>query len=51
MDKAVKISKERFQELYRKLITIRRFEEKVDEFFRQGKVIGAVLAAIRLPLC
>jgi acetoin:2,6-dichlorophenolindophenol oxidoreductase subunit alpha len=36
------VSTERAEELYRKMYTIRRFEEKVDEFFRKGKVYGAV---------
>ena len=39
-------SEARFEELYRKLLTIRRFEEKVDEFFRQGKVYGAVHTSV-----
>jgi TPP-dependent pyruvate/acetoin dehydrogenase alpha subunit len=46
MGKAVEISRDRFRVLYRKLMTIRRFEEKVDEFFRQGKVIGAVHTSV-----
>jgi pyruvate dehydrogenase E1 component alpha subunit len=46
MGKAAEISGDRFRVLYRKLMTIRRFEEKVDEFFRQGKVIGAVHTSV-----
>ena len=46
MGKKGEISRERFRELYRKLITIRRFEEKVDEFFQKGKVIGAVHTSV-----
>ena len=46
MGKTTEISKERFRELYRKLMTIRRFEEKVDEFFRQGKITGAVHTSV-----
>lgn len=46
MGKTAEISKEKFRELYKKLITIRMFEEKVDEFFRQGKVIGAVHTSV-----
>ena len=46
MDITKKIPKERFRELYRKLMTIRRFEEKVDEFFRQGKITGAVHTSV-----
>ena len=46
MRKTGAISKEWFRELYRKLLTIRRFEEKVDEYFRQGKVYGAVHTSV-----
>lgn len=46
MTKASQISKKRFRELYRKLMTIRFFEEKVDELFRKGKIIGAVHTSI-----
>lgn len=40
------LSKEKFLELYRKLMVIRRFEEKVDELFRAGKVTGAVHTSV-----
>ncbi len=46
MGKTTEISKEKFREWYRKLMTIRRFEEKVDEFFRQGKITGAVHTSV-----
>ena len=46
MARTVEVSKEKFREWYRKLMTIRRFEEKVDEFFRQGKVVGAVHTSV-----
>ncbi|MFH1931766.1 MAG: thiamine pyrophosphate-dependent dehydrogenase E1 component subunit alpha [Pseudomonadota bacterium] len=46
MTKASQISKKRFRELYRKLMTIRCFEEKVDELFRKGKIIGAVHTSV-----
>jgi pyruvate dehydrogenase E1 component alpha subunit len=46
MDITKKIPKEKFREWYRKLMTIRRFEEKVDEFFRQGKITGAVHTSV-----
>ena len=40
MNKKSDLSKEKFLEFYRQLMTVRRFEEKVDDFFRQGKVVG-----------
>jgi len=40
------ISKDRAKGLYRKVMTVRRFEEKIDELFRQGKVIGAVHTSV-----
>jgi len=40
------ISKDRAKDLYRKVMTVRRFEEKIDELFRQGKVIGAVHTSV-----
>ena len=46
MDKKADLSKEKFLELYRKLMVIRRFEEKVDELFRAGKVTGAVHTSV-----
>ena len=46
MGKTTEVSKEKFREWYRKLMTIRRFEEKVDEFFRQGKITGAVHTSV-----
>ena len=46
MGKTTETSKEKFREWYRKLMTIRRFEEKVDEFFRQGKITGAVHTSV-----
>lgn len=46
MAKTTEMSRERFRELYRRLMTVRRFEEKVDEFFRQGKVTGAVHTSV-----
>jgi TPP-dependent pyruvate/acetoin dehydrogenase alpha subunit len=46
MAKTQEIPKERYREWYRKLMTIRRFEEKVDEFFRAGKISGAVHTSV-----
>ncbi len=46
MSGGTKISKKQFHELYRKLTTIRLFEEKVDELFRQGKIPGAVHTSV-----
>ena len=46
MDKKADLSKENFLELYRKLMVIRLFEEKVDELFRAGKVTGAVHTSV-----
>lgn len=46
MRKQGKVSKESFSELYRKLFLIRRFEEKVDELFRQGKIYGSVHTSV-----
>ena len=46
MDLEVKVSEERFLNLYRKLSMIRRFEEKVDELFRQGKIKGAIHVSV-----
>jgi pyruvate dehydrogenase E1 component alpha subunit len=46
MGKTTETSKEKYREWYRKLMTIRRFEEKVDEFFRQGKITGAVHTSV-----
>ena len=40
------VSKERVSELYRKLVLIRRFEEKVDEMFRKGKIYGSVHTSV-----
>lgn len=46
MDLERKVSEERFLNLYRKLSMIRRFEEKVDELFRQGKIKGAIHVSV-----
>lgn len=46
MNKNQKIPKKRLLEMYRKLMTIRLFEEKVDELFRQGKIPGAVHTSV-----
>jgi TPP-dependent pyruvate/acetoin dehydrogenase alpha subunit len=46
MAKQSGLPKEKFLEFYRQLMTVRRFEEKVDEFFRQGKVVGAVHTSV-----
>ena len=37
---------ERARDLYRKLSTVRQFEEKVDELFREGKIFGTVHTSI-----
>lgn len=42
MSRIPKISKERLRDLYKRLLTVRRFEEKVDELFRQGTIYGTV---------
>ena len=46
MDKKSEFLKRKIPWFYRKLMTIRNFEEKVDEFFRQGKVFGAVHTSV-----
>lgn len=46
MDLERKVSEERFLNLYRKLSMIRRFEEKVDELFRQGRIKGAIHVSV-----
>jgi pyruvate dehydrogenase E1 component alpha subunit len=46
MDLEVKVSEEQFLNLYRKLSIIRRFEEKVDELFRQGRIKGAIHVSV-----
>ena len=46
MDLEVKVSEEQFLNLYRKLSMIRRFEEKVDELFRQGRIKGAIHVSV-----
>ncbi|MFH1090852.1 MAG: thiamine pyrophosphate-dependent dehydrogenase E1 component subunit alpha [Pseudomonadota bacterium] len=46
MSKKAKISPERAGHLYRKLMTVRFFEEKVDEFFRSGKIPGTVHTSV-----
>lgn len=40
------ITKAKFLEWYRQLMIIRRFEEKVDELFRAGKITGAVHTSV-----
>jgi pyruvate dehydrogenase E1 component alpha subunit len=46
MNRSGIISKERARDLYRKLSTVRQFEEKVDELFREGKIFGTVHTSI-----
>jgi pyruvate dehydrogenase E1 component alpha subunit len=46
MAKQSGLPREKSLEFYRQLMTVRRFEEKVDEFFRQGKVVGAVHTSV-----
>jgi len=46
MGKTKEMPKERYREWYRKLMTVRRFEEKVDELFRAGKITGAVHTSV-----
>ncbi|MEE9611937.1 MAG: thiamine pyrophosphate-dependent dehydrogenase E1 component subunit alpha [Desulfatiglandales bacterium] len=46
MNKNQKLPQKRSLEMYRKLMTIRLFEEKVDELFRQGKIPGAVHTSV-----
>jgi len=46
MGKAGEVSRERVSELYKKLVLVRRFEEKVDELFRQGKIYGSVHTSV-----
>jgi len=46
MDLEVKVSEEQFLNLYRKLSMIRRFEEKVDELFRQSRIKGAIHVSV-----
>jgi len=42
----MEISKERLRDLYKKLVMVRRFEEEVDELFRQGKIYGSVHTSV-----
>jgi pyruvate dehydrogenase E1 component alpha subunit len=46
MDLERKVSEAQFLNLYRKLSMIRRFEEKVDELFRQGRIKGAIHVSV-----
>jgi pyruvate dehydrogenase E1 component alpha subunit len=46
MAKTPKLSKKRALDLYRKLMTVRRFEEKVDELFRAGVIYGTVHVSV-----
>ena len=41
-----KLSKVRSRTIYRKLALIRRFEEKVDELFKQGIIKGAIHVSV-----
>ena len=46
MRKSAVLTKDNYFNLYEKLMTIRLFEEKVDELFCQAKIIGAVHTSI-----
>ena len=46
MGNLAETSKDRLRDLYKKLLTVRRFEEKVDELFRQGKIYGTVHTSV-----
>ena len=46
MAKKEGIPKKRGKDLYRKFMTVRRFEEKVDELFRQGKIPGTIHTSV-----
>ncbi|MFH1931493.1 MAG: thiamine pyrophosphate-dependent enzyme [Pseudomonadota bacterium] len=46
MTKKGKIPKKKVKDLYRRIMTIRLFEEKVDELFKMGKILGAMHTSI-----
>ncbi|MBW2057288.1 MAG: pyruvate dehydrogenase (acetyl-transferring) E1 component subunit alpha [Deltaproteobacteria bacterium] len=46
MSEIRKISESRLRELYKRLLMVRRFEEKVDELFRKGKIYGTVHVSV-----
>jgi pyruvate dehydrogenase E1 component alpha subunit len=46
MSKRTEIPKERLRDLYKKVLLVRRFEEKVDELFRQGIIYGTVHTSV-----
>lgn len=46
MKKNSKISKKSYRDYYRKVMTIRKFEEAVDELFQNGKISGAVHTSV-----
>ena len=41
-----RMSKKRYLEIYRKLLLVRKFEEKVDELFRAGVIYGTVHTSV-----
>ena len=42
------LSEERLHELFREMLLIRRFEEKVEERFRAGELPGFLLSLIHI---
>ena len=46
MAKTAKVSKKKYLDLYRKVMLIRKFEEKVDELYQKAIVVGAVHTSI-----
>ena len=46
MSNKSRIGRDRILDLYKKTLRIRRFEEKVDELFRQGRITGAVHTSV-----
>jgi pyruvate dehydrogenase E1 component alpha subunit len=46
MARGERMSKKRYIEIYRKLMLVRKFEEKVDELFRAGVIYGTVHTSV-----
>ena len=42
MAETEKISKPRYRDIFRKLMLIRKFEEKADELFKAGEIYGTI---------
>ena len=46
MAKTERISKGRYRDIFRKLMAVRKFEEKVDELFKAGEIYGSVHTSV-----